>query len=435
MLRVGHGGRYGTRLCRVQRNILRENDRITAQNLQLRIGKRRGGVQRDAQLALALLHAEGNLCAGVFQRTGLLVGHEILREGFFLIRLEEGEIRLVIGKHTGHQLDVGSVFIGQIAIPRLAKVTAAPCPLLFAGGNMVIRDMQKPRLAVVVVIADKIIVRVICHIGGRHRDIFVAGNIGAGGVVVLVVYAVRNRKFGNSTLAVVHHSVYIGRENRLRGIVDRHSRVRPPQKGLRTVRGVVHLPVDFQIGAVRVEREARHTLGVEHLFGLTDPDRHRTVRTVFDFPISGVIGRGAVVLRPVELNAAGDPRPCQPYQCGLDDLVVINCVITVGFVVHTLDTPAQLRQDHHKQIVIFQIDGIIFPVNFGVGNALADRVRIDPPAGALIDTLFQKHRVFVIGGDRVGGNRDFFLTHKHLFHSEPPDGVFSACLYYTLQFW
>ena len=141
MLRVGHGCRYGTRLCRVQRNILRENDRITAQNLQLRIGKRRGGVQRDTQLALTLLHAEGNLCAGVFQRTGLLVGHEILREGFFLIRLEEGEIRLVIGEHTGHQLDVGAVFIGQIAIPRLAKVPAAPSPLLFAGGNMVIRDM------------------------------------------------------------------------------------------------------------------------------------------------------------------------------------------------------------------------------------------------------------------------------------------------------
>ena len=141
------------------------------------------------------------------------------------------------------------------------------------------------------------------------------------------------------------------------------------------------------------------------------------------------------MLRPVELNAAGNPRPCQPYQCGLDDLVVIYRIVAVGFVVHTLDAPAQLRQDHHKQIVVFQIDGIIFPINFGIGNALAYGVRIDPPAGALIDALFQKHRVLVIGRDRVGGNRDFFLTHKHLFHSEPPDVVFSACLYYTLQFW
>ena len=138
------------------------------------------------------------------------------------------------------------------------------------------------------------------------------------------------------------------------------------------------------------------------------------------------------MLRPVELNAAGDPRPCQPYQCGLDDLVVINGVITVGFVVHTLDAPTQLRQDHHKQIVVFQIDGIIFPINFGIGNVLAYGVRIDPPAGTLIDALFQKHRVLVIGRDRVGGNRDFFLTHKHLFHSEPPDVDFSVCLYYTL---
>ena len=193
-----------------------------------------------------------------FQRTGLLVGHEILREGFFLIRLEESEIRLVIGKHTGHQLDVGSVFIGQIAIPRLAKVTAAPCPLLFSGGYMVIRDMQKPRLAVIVVIADKIIVRVICHIGGRHRDIFVAGNIGAGGVVVLVVYAVRNREFGNSTLAVVHHSVYIGRKIDCVASLTGTAGFAHHKKGLRTVRRIIHLPVNFQIRAVRVERKSGH---------------------------------------------------------------------------------------------------------------------------------------------------------------------------------
>ena len=45
------------------------------------------------------------------------------------------------------------------------------------------------------------------------------------------------------------------------------------------------------------------------------------------------------MLRPVELNAAGDPRSCQPYQCGLDDLVVIYRIVAVGFVIHTLDAP------------------------------------------------------------------------------------------------
>ena len=47
------------------------------------------------------------------------------------------------------------------------------------------------------------------------------------------------------------------------------------------------------------------------------------------------------MLRPVELDAAGDPRPIQPDQRRFDDAVVVDEMVAVGLVQCHLDTTAQ----------------------------------------------------------------------------------------------
>lgn len=92
-----------------------------------------GGVNADP--GLAILHIQPQHCfgAGVLHAAHLFVGHEILGEGLFLKGGQPGEVGLVVGKHAGHQLDVRAVLVGEVPVPGLAEVAAAPDPLLFAG--------------------------------------------------------------------------------------------------------------------------------------------------------------------------------------------------------------------------------------------------------------------------------------------------------------
>ena len=107
---------------------------------------RRGRVDNDMRISMMKLQVHSRVDRGVLHLSHLLVGHEILREGLFLERLEPCEVRLVVRKYAAHQLNVGPVLIRQVPVPGLSEIAAAPGPLLFARGHMMIRDMQKARL-------------------------------------------------------------------------------------------------------------------------------------------------------------------------------------------------------------------------------------------------------------------------------------------------
>ena len=49
------------------------------------------------------------------------------------------------------------------------------------------------------------------------------------------------------------------------------------------------------------------------------------------------------MLRPVEFDAAANPRSGQSHQCRFDYLIVIYKIIVVGLVEGTLDSAAELR--------------------------------------------------------------------------------------------
>ena len=151
---------------------------------------------------------------------------------------------------------------------------------------------------------------------------------------------------------MVEHGVDVRREHALIGIVHLHGGVGPPEKGLRHVGTVIQAPLDFKIGTARAQRKACHALLVKHFFHLTHPYTHAAVGILLNAGVYGHEGGGAMVLRPVEFDAARNPRTDKTHEGRFDDVVVIHKVATGNLVVGHLYAATQLGQHHHLDILI-----------------------------------------------------------------------------------
>ena len=396
------------------------------------------GVDGDVRRARPALEVQHDLGARVFDVARGLVGHEVLGEGLLLKGLQPREVRLVVAEHAGHQLDVRAVFVGQVAVPRLAEVAAAPGPLLLAGGDVVVGDVQDARAHAVIIAADEVVIAVRAHVARGDGDVPVAGDVHARAVIVLVVDARGDREGGDVALAVVIDGAHVRREDGLRVVIDGHSGVGPPQERLRQARAVVELAANLDIGAVGVDGKGHLALRAVHLVDLGELDRAAAVLVFGDAPVGRRIGRRAVVLRPVELDAAGNPRADEAHQRRLDDLVVVDEVVAVGLVVGALDAAAQLRQHHHADVVVLQPHRGIGLIDLLVEDLVDDGQRIHLAAGALIDALFEEHGVLVRLADAIGGQHDLlhpdFSVALNVFHSSillPVLVIICVCAHYT----
>ena len=116
---------------------------------------------------------------------------------------------------------------------------------------------------------------------------------------------------------------------------------------------------------------------MEHLLHLAAPYANRAIGVLFDAGVNGHEGGGTVVLRPVELDAATDPRTCQTYEGRLDDVVVVHKVALGYLVVGHLHTASQLRQYHHLDVLILNPNGLIVLIHLLVAYRLDDGIGID----------------------------------------------------------
>ena len=89
---------------------------------------------------------------------------------------------------------------------------------------------------------------------------------------------------------------------------------------------------------------------------------------------------GPVMLRPVELDAAAGPRPGEADQRGFDDRLVVDEVVAVGLVLRAMDASAELRQDHHVDEFVFELDRVPGARLGFFRDAVGERQRINPPA-------------------------------------------------------
>ena len=212
--------------------------------------------------------------------------------------------------------------------------------------------MKHAATGVVLVAALEVVLRVDGHVARGHFDILVVRDVDAGRVVHLVIGTRGDGEAADGALAMVEDSVHVGREDALVGVVHLDGGVSPPQERLGQRCAVAHASLNLQVGAAGPQREARHALLVEHPFHLVHPDGDRAVLVLHDVAVDGQIGRRTVVLRPVELDAATDPRARQSHQRGLDNVVIIDEVALLDLIVGHLYAATQLGHHHHLQVLV-----------------------------------------------------------------------------------
>ena len=182
---------------------------------------------------------------GIFYNTDFAVRHKVLHKTTFFVGHYPRKIRLIIGKNACHQFNIWAVFIRQISVPRIAKFSISPSPLLFSGRNMMICHMKQTAFAVVFITAHKIILRFYRHIRSRHRNIFVPRNIRSGRIIYFVISAFGDWKRRNISFSVVENGINIWRKNGLIIIIYFHGWICPPKKSLRSTRAVVQYSLNF----------------------------------------------------------------------------------------------------------------------------------------------------------------------------------------------
>ncbi|MNZ29789.1 hypothetical protein D3C78_470430 [compost metagenome] len=327
----------------MQLQLLGEQHAALVTHLEAGVAQRRDRVGTAQQAIIGALQLDGGAGVGILQGAQGVVGQEVLHEHLLLPRIQPGEVGLVVGVDPCHQLYIGAVVVGQVAIPGQTEVTVAPAPLLLARGYVVIRHVQQAAPLVMAVGTDEVVVGLVRHVGGGHRDVAVTGDIDPGGVIHLVVGATGDGEGAHVALAVVIDGGDIGREDALVGIAPLHRRIGPPEEVTRGVVAVEHLAGDLDQRLVRVEGKAGHHLQAAHRLHLAEPDGLGAALVLLDGEVHRHKGGGPVVLGPVELDAAGDPGPHQPHQRRLDHLVVVDKVPLHHLVVGAVDAPAQLR--------------------------------------------------------------------------------------------
>ena len=381
------------------------------------------GRRKQTQTDLALpgrVDVENHILICILDDSQFAVREEILDERLFLVRHDPAEIGLVLRVHARHQLDVRAVLVRQVPVPGAAEIAVPPSPLLLARGEAMVRHMQHTALRVVLVTALEIIVRGGDHIGGRDLDILVVGNVDTGRVIHLVIHTRRDREGADRPFSVVEDRIHVRREHALVSVVHLDGRIGPPQESLGNLGPVVQHSFYLKISTAGTKRESGHPLLVEHPLHLAAPDSHALIGILLDGAVHRHKGAGAVVLGPVELDAAANPRPCQADERRLDYLVIVNEMPIGNFVKGHLYPSAQFGENHDLDILVLQKDSVVFLVHLLVRDGLDDGIGINDAAASLIDTFLQEYGILFGLSCLIGRNRDLFFpsfNHGYLINS------------------
>lgn len=214
---------------------------------------------------------------------------------------------------------------------------------------------------------------------------------------------------------MIKNGVDVLREYALVIVVDSHSGIGPPQESLWQRRTIVETAFNLKVGLTGTECKAGGTFLMEHTLVFVDPNRHGAIGILFNRSIHRQIGRRAMMLRPVELDAATDPRSSQSYEGRFDDMIVIDEMAPLHLVIGHLYATTELRQHHHFDIFILQVYGMPSMVNRFITNLLNDGIWIYHTTGALVDSLLKIHRVLVRFTNLIG--RDDNILFPCFYHS------------------
>ena len=398
---------------RYLRGLVQEDVSCRVFHQDMHAGIHAGSIKYQSSFAFLYFQVQQSIFRGILYIAHFAVRHEVLHPRLLFVGLQPTEIGLVVSVHAGHQFDVRAVLIGQVTVPCLAEVAVAPCPLFLARRDMMVGHVQQAAAYIFFITAHKVIFGLDGHVRGGHGDILVFGDIHPCRVILLVIDSRSDGERGYITLAVVEHSIDVGREHRVVMVVHHHGGIGPPQEGLRERSAVIDLHLYFDISLARMEREALHPFGAEHPFHFVAPHGLASVGILLYGEIRRKERGGTVMLRPVELDAAGNPRAGESHQCRFHHLVVIDEMTFLHLVVCHVDASAQFGQNHHLDIFVLDEQGMIEFVRLFVRNLLDYRIRVHRTATALIHPLFEEDGVLLLFSYLVGGKQDIFLPCTH----------------------
>ena len=297
----------------------------------------------------------------------------------------------------------------------------APGPHLLAGGDVVVGDGGNALLQPAVIARDEVHVALPLgdQEGGGHLHGIVAGEVGALAVVKGtrgVVHALGDGPGQHRPTVVVVDPLHIRREDGAVVLVHRNGQIGPPHEQLGLGGAVVHPHLGPDVAPARFDGHAHHALHAIEGIHLAGPHGSGAVAVLLKRGLQGKEGGGTMVLRPVELDAAGDPCARQAHQSGLDHLVAIDEIVLAHLVPAAEDLSAQRGQHLGCDVLVFQLVDFVFHIPLFIGDAIGIGQGIEPPAGALIGLLFKEHGQLVGFFGYVGWNDLLDATCLNFFH-------------------
>ncbi len=131
---------------------------------------------------------------------------------------------------------------------------------------------------------------------------------------------------------MVGHVGNVGREKTLVRFIHARGDICPPKESLNEWRSVVGANFKFKKTFARMQADAMHAFHAAHRIVITAPNCFGAVGMFLDLKIYRQKRRGTMMLRPVEFNAAGNPRTGETDERRLDDSLIINHVAAVRLV-------------------------------------------------------------------------------------------------------
>src|SRR5579862_9021161 len=180
----------------------------------------------------------------------------------------------------------------------------------------------------------------------------------------------------------------IRREKALIRFMHARCHIRPPKEGLDERGAIINAYFQFQTGATRMQTDSVHSLHPAHGVMITAPDSFGTIRMFLYLKIHGKEGRGTMMLRPVEFDTARNPGTGEPDQRGLDNRLIVNQIVTVGFVLQDMNASTDFREHHRADEFILDPNGFPAAIDWLLGNAICERQGINFSAATLIHALF-----------------------------------------------
>src|SRR6266436_4484497 len=217
---------------------------------------------------------------------------------------------------------------------------------------MSIRYVYQAGASSMIIPAEKIILRVEDHVGSRYGNVLVPGYVHARCVIHAVIKVSRYGKGRHGSLGMVCDVGDIGREKSLIFLMHLDGDISPPQKCLDEWSAVIELSFGFYDAFPRMHRNTDHTFHPVHWFVFAEPDRAAPVFVLFNLVIHRHKCGRSVVLRPIELHPAGNPRSQQADERWLDNVLPVKEIVVIGLVLPDVNPSTDLRQDHDADELI-----------------------------------------------------------------------------------